>query len=234
MFKTAQVYGLAFVASLTTPTLANNYQSHSSIHEAARAYMLSYVETKYEQTPEIVSGRLDSRLKLRLCSQPLDAYLPDGSRGIGKITLGVKCADLKPWSLHVPIKVSLFKEVLVAIEPLPRGKLLESSDLKLSKVDLSKLPYGFITDLKDSVGMKLKRSIATGVALTPKMVEKPNLILRGQRITILAKSGGIAVRTNGKALANGAAGERIGVINIKSKQKMEGIVTRAGEVRVTI
>ena len=234
MYRLIKLFGFVFIASIATPAIAGNYQSHASIHEAARVYMQDYIENTYDQTPEIVSGKLDSRLKLRLCSLPLDTYLPDSSRGIGRITLGVKCADHKPWSLHVPIKVSLFKEVLVATEPLPRGKLLQSSDLKLARYDLSKLPNGYINELKKSVGMKLKRSIATGVALTPRMIEKPNLIVRGQRITILAKSGGIVVRTNGKALANGAAGDRIGVINIKSKQKMEGIVTGSGEVQVTI
>jgi len=39
---------------------------------------------------------------------------------------------------------------------------------------------------------------------------------------------------NGKALDNGAIGDRIKVINIKSRKKLEGIITVAGEVKVDI
>lgn len=234
MCRTIYLFSFICIALLATKTNAADFQSHASIHDAARVFILDHIQSSYDQTPVIQSGKLDTRLKLRQCSQALETALPDGSRGIGKITLAVKCTDDKPWSLHVPMKVSLFKEVLVAKEPLPRGKLLEKNDLKRAKYDLAKLPHGYINSFKNSVGMKLKRPIAAGVAITPKMVEKPKVILRGQRVTILAKGGGIMVRTSGKALANGAVGDRIGVINIKSKQKMEGIVTGSGEVNVAI
>ncbi|NNE63328.1 MAG: flagellar basal body P-ring formation protein FlgA, partial [Gammaproteobacteria bacterium] len=66
------------------------------------------------------------------------------------------------------------------------------------------------------------------------MVEKPRIISRGQRVTILARVGGMEVRTSGKALAHGAAGERIAVQNIKSRQKLEGTVLASGEVKIDL
>lgn len=222
------------VPALVTPASAASYQSHASIHNVAKQFMLNHVKSTYGQKPEIKSGKLDSRLKLRQCTQPLLASLPERSRGIGKVSVAVKCSDHKPWSLHVPVTASLFKYVLVAKEPLPRGKLLEKSDLKRAKYDLARLQSGYINNYENSVGMKLKRSLITGAALTPSILEKPRLISRGQRVTILAQSAGMEIRTSGKALAHGAAGERIGVINTKSRLKIEGIVTASGEVKVDI
>ena len=40
------------------------------------------------------------------------------------------------------------------------------------------------------------------------------------------------VRVAGKALAAGAAGDRIAVQNTRSKRKLEGVVTERGEVLV--
>lgn len=234
MYKLLNTFGFICIASLATNAAAAGYQSHKSIHNVARQFMLDHVKSAYGQKPEIKSGNLDSRLKLKQCAKPLEASLPEGSRGIGKITVAVKCKDSKPWSLHVPVSVSLFKYVLVAKETLPRGKLLVKSDLKRAKYDLARLQSGYINKFENSVGMKLKRNLIVGAALTPNMIEKPRVITRGQRVTILAQTGGMQIRTRGKALAHGAAGERIGVVNIKSKLKLEGVVTASGEVKVDI
>ena len=50
----------------------------------------------------------------------------------------------------------------------------------------------------------------------------------------MAQSGSMLVRMKGKALGSGAIGDRIKVINIKSKRKLEGIITLNGEVKVDI
>lgn len=234
MIRLKNILGFICIALLANSAAADGFQTHASIHDVARKFMLDHIKSTYSQKADIKPGNLDSRLKLRKCALPLEASLPNGSRGIGKITVAVKCSDRKPWSLHVPVSVSLLKSVLVAKEPLPRGKLLVKSDLQQVKYDLARLPNGYISKFENSVGMKLKRPLATGVALTPNMIEKPRLITRGQRVTILAQSGNMVVRSSGKALANGAVGERIGVVNIKSKRKLEGVVTASGEVKVAI
>lgn len=220
--------------SLVTNAVAADFQSHSSIHEAASQYVMDHVKSMYDIGPAIRPGKLDSRLKLRQCTQPLTAHLPDGNRGIGRVTVSVKCTDHKPWSLYVPVLVSLFKEVLVAKESLPRGKLLQETDLKQMKYDLARLPHGYISEYADIAGMKLKRPLVAGAALTPNMIEKPRIISRGQRVTILVQVGGMEVRTSGKALAHGAAGERIAVENIKSRRKLEGTVLASGEVKIDL
>ena len=50
----------------------------------------------------------------------------------------------------------------------------------------------------------------------------------------MAQSGLMVVRMKGKALASGAVGERIKVMNVKSRKKLEGVITSSGEVKVDI
>jgi len=214
--------------------IAGTYQSHNSIYQAARNFVRSQVVSQNNQQAEIKIGKLDSRLKLNQCNKKLNTFLPKGSRKLGKTTVGVKCTGRKPWSLHVSVTISVFKDVLVASHQLNKNSILTEADFKLEKHDLAELHYGFFEDLKIAAGMKLKRRVLVGAVLTPAMLKKPKIISRGQQITIMAQSGRMQVRMEGKALANGAVGERIKVMNLKSKQKLEGVVTSTGVVKVEI
>ena len=214
--------------------MAEAYQSHASIHDAAREFLLTEEPSLQHDTAKVIKGKLDSRLRLRQCIKPLEGFLPAGGRTIGKITVGVRCTDSAPWSLYVPLQVSVFREVVVAVDLLTRGSVLSSSDVRLASVDLADLPHGYITDINDAAGKKLKRRLQPGAALTPAALEEPQIIKRGQRVTIVARSGRMEVRMAGKALDHGAVGKRIGVVNLSSKQKLEGVVTASGEVMIDI
>jgi len=213
---------------------AAGYQSHDSIHAAVQLFMTEHTEAVYEQRAEIKNGQLDSRLRLNQCGLPLEVYLPVGSRDIGRLTVGVKCADANPWSLHVPVTVTVYKNVIVTARSLSRGEVLTESDFKRVKYDMSQLPAGYIEDPIYGIGMELKRRLATGVPMTTSMMKKPNIIKRGQQVSIVARAGGMEVRMSGKALAHGAVGDRIRVLNVKSKKKLEGTVTPSGDIKVDI
>ncbi len=220
---------------LQTPVVAaGNYQDHKSIYKAARIFIQNHAAAQNSQQPQVKIGKLDARLKLKKCNKKLRAFLPKGSRNIGKTTVGIKCTGKKAWSLHVPVTISVYGKVMVASHQLQRGSILTAADIKLSRNNLANLSYGYYETLSNGIGMKLKRRISAGTVLTPAMLTKPRIITRGQKVTIVAQSGSMLVRVNGKALDNGAIGDRIKVINIKSRKKLEGIITVAGEVKVDI
>ena len=222
-------------ALLYTPLAsAASYQSHKSIYQTVKTFMRNHVASIHDQRPEIKVGKLDSRLKLKKCSKKLQAFLPRGSRNTGKTTVGIKCSGKKSWSLHVPVTINLYGKVLVASRQLQKDSVLNTADLKLSRYNLANLSFGYYEDVQSAVGMKLKRRISAGAVLTPAMLKKPQKVARGQKVTIMAQSGSMLVRMKGKALASGAIGDRIKVMNIKSRKKLEGIITSNGEVKVDI
>lgn len=213
---------------------AATHQSHQSIYWVAKSFVSKHLSSQGIKKPEIKVGKLDSRLKLNKCNKNLQAFLPKGSREIGNTTVGVKCTGTKPWSLHVPVTISIYKKVLVAAQAVQKNTILSKADIKLVKKDTADLAYGYYEDLKSVTGLKLKRRLLAGTVLTPAMLKKPQVITRGQKVTIMALSGRMEVRMMGKALDNGAVGERIQVMNLKSRKKLEGVVTSAGEVEVGI
>lgn len=223
-----------FILSSITSVRAETYQSHSSIYWAAKDFLKKQIKIQHGEEAEIKTSKLDSRLKLKKCSKYLQAYMPKGSRTTGRTTVGVKCTGKQNWSLNVPVTVSIFKNVLAASRQLQKDTMLTRNDMKSVKQDIADLPYGYYENMDRVIGMKLKRRVQSGDVITPSVVKKPRIVSRGQKITILAQSQGIVVRMMGEALEHGAAGERIRVVNLKSRKKLEGIVTTSGEVKVEI
>ena len=214
--------------------VAADHQTHESIYDAVRHFMIEHTTAVYDRPAEIEPGNLDSRLRLSRCGEPLEVSIPQGGRDLGRITVGVQCTGPRPWSLQVPTTVTLYEEIVVTARSLPRGTILAADDLRRVEHDVSKLPNGYIADTQAGVGMELRRHLSAGTALTTNMVRKPQIIKRGQQVAIIAVTGNLEVRMTGKALAHGGVGDRIRVLNLSSRKKLEGTITSSGAVRVDI
>ncbi len=82
--------------------------------------------------------------------------------------------------------------------------------------------------------MLAKRTIAAATIITPGMVQAPKLIKRGERVTVVAETGGLKIRTVGKALSDGKSGDVIRVQSERSRRVVDGIVVSQGVVKVTL
>lgn len=225
---------LAVFISLWSPvSIAQQGEVHalSNITETVKEYLVAEA-TAYDEAAEIEVGRLDSRLRMARCQQPLDAFLPTGSRRLGKITVGVRCEGHKPWTVYVNASIKLMREVVVLAAPVSRNHRITARDLRMEKRDLAKLRSGYLTDPQEALGLQARSPLRAGYVLSHRVLAPPRLVRRGQTVTLLARSGGIEVRSAGKALADGTAGELITVKNLRSSRIVEGIVTEPGVVRV--
>jgi flagellar basal body P-ring formation protein FlgA len=167
---------------------------------------------------------LDPRLRLAACEQPLRAELPAAARETARLTVAVHCAGSKPWRLHVPVRVSVTRTLVVTATPLPRGKVLTAGDVILAQREVGAAPGGYLTSVDAAVGRVLRRQAAAGVVLAPGLLEAPLLVRRGEPVILQARSGGIAVQMAGVARADGALGDKISVENVSSKKILQGIV----------
>ncbi len=208
-------------------------QSPSSIGEAVTAY-LSGQNASAVVAPRITVGHIDSRLRLGHCDQTLEVFTPPGQRTIGSITVGVRCSAPVNWTIYVQATVALYQPVLIARRPLPRGTKLTAADIDVVEKDIARLTLGYLSELADAEGMVLKRSISGGTVLHPGLVQHPVSIRRGERVTILGSTGGIEVRMEGVALADGSKGELIRVRNLSSGREVEAIVVSPGMVQVRL
>jgi len=228
-------FGFALAAALASSAVSSaTLQDHESIRSTAEQFITEMVKASHGQVPVVRAGRLDARLRLSHCDEPLEAFQPPGGKLLGNITVGVRCSGSKSWSLYVPVKVSIYEKVVAAARPLARGEVLQESDLKLVKRDLAQLRSGYFSDPTEVSGMEVTRTVAMDAALTNFLVKQPLQVRRGQRVILVANSGRLEVRMTGEALADGAAGARIKVRNLSSKRVVDGTVLSATTIQVAM
>jgi flagella basal body P-ring formation protein FlgA len=206
------------------------HQPHNDIRGAARNFIAS--ELKGEQQVMINIKALDARLKLTHCSQPLAAFWPPGARKIGNVSVGVRCQGDKPWKIYVQATIAVMEEILVLNQPVTRGTVLDREMLETKRMDISRLGDQYVTDPAPLIGYRFRNSASQGSLLKPRMLEAPNLIQRGQNVTLISELAGLQIRVSGEALANATAGQWVKVRNSTSKRIVEGQVTAEGAVRV--
>ncbi len=206
-------------------------ESLENIRESVREFLETQTR-HYDVTPRISVGHLDSRLRMARCGTQLAPFFPSGSRQVGDLTVGVRCEGPKPWTVYVNASAKIYRRVAVLSRSIPRGSSLTPDDVVLEERDIGTLFSGYFTEIDEVRGLTTKRALATGHILTPNIVALPKLVNRGQEITLIAGADGIEVRSRGKALSDGVAGQLISVKNLGSSRVVEGVVLEAGLVKI--
>jgi flagella basal body P-ring formation protein FlgA len=183
---------------------------------------------------EIDVNRLDARLRMPFCQQPLQASLESSSQPIGRLSVRVGCAGAAPWSVFVPAQVRLYRDVVVAARPLARNSLVGAGDIHLQERDVGTLNQGYLSELEQALAYKLTRPLTADQVLTPNHLEKAAVIGKGDQVVITARSNGLSVRMPGEALSDGAPGEQIRVRNLSSKRIVKARVSGPGQVEVDL
>ena len=70
--------------------------------------------------------------------------------------------------------------------------------------------------------------------ITPRMIEEPKVVKKGDEVMIVATKGALSVRSSGVALSDGRVGQQISVKNSATKRIVKARVKRKGLVQVTI
>lgn len=180
---------------------------------------------------KVDEARVDDRLRLPRCGEPLAAKAAPGNRSGGRTTIEVSCPG-RGWRVFVPVTLAARLPVVVATRPLPVGQPLTAADLALDERDVHALPRGYYMRIEDAVGQSVSRALGAGEALTPAALRPGRAIRRGQQVILLARADGLAVRTNGEALSDGGISQRIRVRNLSSGREVEGVVRSAELVEV--
>jgi len=216
---------------LTTPIVAGN-QPTETLRQFVVDFLQSQTAKRAGQDIEISVGRIDRRLKLAVCQKAPTAFLTTGAKLQGKLTVGLRCAGPKPWTIYVPAQIKIFADVIAVTQPLLRGTQISATDIMFVRQELDQLRSGYFTKKDAVIGKILTQNLAAGHAITPKRIKAAILVRRGEKVTIEVSMGALKVSGKGKALNDAARGERVSVRNSQSKRVIQGIVTKPGTVAV--
>ncbi len=226
----------ALLACFAAPAVgadAKGTQSLDAIEQTAAAFVANR-NRRPGANVQVQAGPLDSRLKLPACGQALQAFVPPGARLTGNATVGVRCTGPKPWKLYVPVRTAIVGPVVVAARHLVVGETLSVDALTIEQRDTGPLRKGYLADPDLAVGQTVKRAIPAGAVVVPSALKASTAIARGQSVTLSAAGSGLDIRMAGRALADGAVGQRIPVRNLSSGRVVEGLVRSPELVEVLL
>ena len=221
----AGLFVLLATMLLSTNAYSKEFHPLDDITKTAHEFTINQISNGNEDgNIEVVVGQIDPRLRLHQCTIPLEAYSQNYEVRQGQSTVGVRCNDVKPWSLYIPISVKNFKPVATLKHAVTRNSIITDDDIALKKININRLSSGYFDDLTKLRGKILTQNLAKGAVLTNHHIKSPMAITRGQRVTVIAKNSTIEVRMEGTAMSKGAVGERIKVKNLRTKRIVEGII----------
>lgn len=205
--------------------------SQSFLEQAVAEYLQ---QSGIDGRPQIEINRLDPRLRLAACATPLSIRLESPKQPIGRISLRVRCDSTAQWTVFVPAQIKLYRQIVVASRPMKRQTVLGAADIHLAERDVGALNAGYLTELAQAIGNKSTRPLLADQALTPNMIEQPDVISKNDQVVISAGTHNMTVRMPGEALSDGAPGEQIRVRNLSSQRIIKARVTGPGQVEVNM
>ncbi|MGF1699339.1 flagellar basal body P-ring formation protein FlgA [Photobacterium makurazakiensis] len=199
-----------------------------AVQRTAEEFVTKNITVPERGTLQVNAATLDSRLRLRQCSEPLNASIPGKQSLTGNVTVLVNCVP-ENWQVYVPVRTQLLLPRVVATKPLARGVVLSADDLTVEQVEL-RFQRGAVFERPEQIiGSKIKRTVNMGDAVQSGDI---CLVCRNDAVNIKAGNGGLNIVTNGIALSDGSLGEQIRVQNAKSKRVIDAVITSVGEVTV--
>jgi flagella basal body P-ring formation protein FlgA len=222
--------GILTVAAgaLTAGALADDvvdlrWQPPATIAEAARAAAAT------NGAGEIEAVAVDARLKMNRCATPLDAKIERAiTRGTG--TVVVSCST-PAWRLFVPVRATNDVDAVVLARNVQPGDVLTAADVIVARRSSATLPYDYLSDAAQAVGLTMRRTQPTGAVVTAAALEAPEVVRRGELVTLTSGAGPVSVKAEGTALEPARLNQRVKV-RTSSGRVIEGTAEGPGQVRV--
>lgn len=121
-----------------------------------------------------------------------------------------------------------FADSVVATRTLRAQTLITPGDLTLVAANLP----GALQDPAAALGLETRVAIYAGRPVRAEDLGPPTLVQRNQRVTLVYRSGALAISTEGRALDRASAGEMARALNLASHTTVSGRVGPDGAIYV--
>lgn len=124
-------------------------------------------------------------------------------------------------------------EVAVVARSVERGGALTSADVVAERRARDLVPADAVHDGAPLEGRVARRALAPGSLLRPADIARPEIVRRGDVVTVTYDMPGVSLALRAKATEGGALGDTVAVINPQSKKALQAVVVGLGRVSVS-
>lgn len=134
--------------------------------------------------------------------------------------------------VHTPATIEVWSDVVLTVKPLGRYQPIEAEDILVKKMNLARVPANVVVRADQVLGLRARHNIAANCVLRSDQIESPPVVRRGDVVQMVAESDVLKVAVKGMAKENGAVGERIRVMNLRSRKIIHAEVLDEQTVQV--
>lgn len=148
--------------------------------------------------------------------RPLRFVLVDGGRRVGAVV----------------VRLEVTATAVRAARAIARGEAVPADAVDVVNVTLSGLPLRRLPGVDDVRLAHARRDIAGGEILTEAVLVVPPPVRSGDEVTVLLKTGAVAVTSVGRASGSGYVGDRVRVLMASRRTPLAARVTGRGSVEI--
>ena len=113
-----------------------------------------------------------------------------------------------------------------------RGEIIRDGDIEMQRRPKAELTADIIRNSAAVIGHAARRDLRAGFPLRVSEMMKPELVGRGDTVTLTFESPGVVLSVRARAVESGTEGDVIQVINPQSKRTVQATVDGPGHVTV--
>ncbi len=235
------------IDNLATETLPPTLQKQTDTDTSNKIYSISYADVEKQISYLLAQAGAGDIIQATIIGKKSNDILLQN-----KEPLAIDIADLEyntqsnKWHAMLyptvnnralaPIKLNGIYTELVAV-PVAKTRLRNSDiitaeDIEIKNIAAHRISKDTIINPELLIGKSPVRSISAGRAIRNAEITAPNVIHKGDRVTMQYHSSGIDITTIGEALESGASGDIIRVRNSDSNNVIHAAILSAGIVTV--
>jgi flagella basal body P-ring formation protein FlgA len=145
-------------------------------------------------------------------------------------TLAAPSKDKPLTTQRITGRIEYMTKIPVLRESMSTGTVIGKNDIDFIDIPQRNIKAGMVLNADDLDGMTPRRVLIAGQSINAGDLESPRMVERGETVTMIFNASGLQLTAQGKALENGAKGDRIRIVNTASNKTVVAEVTNDKEV----
>ncbi|MEO8240677.1 MAG: flagellar basal body P-ring formation chaperone FlgA [bacterium] len=132
------------------------------------------------------------------------------------------------WALIALLPLPVLADSMVATRTIRARTVITAEDFSMVEADIP----GAVTDPGTAIGQETRVTVYAGRPVMATELGAAALVERNQTVSLIFRSAGLSILTDGRALDRGGAGDVIKVMNLSSRATVTGTIGADGSVSV--